>query len=245
MIYAIGTGIDSCNFWLWQFEKTNRGKINCVSLNFLSPQLEEAKRMAVEQSGQEVCSVADLPSEYFRAWTGACNELKKALLLIQNDISRCKNQIITHDSLVAKIKRKIVPFGTYKDQTFDQLPIHYVNWIKTTQPSDEIMALYVTELLEYRKNDFLPTPSQSYIGTVKEELICEGTIVRVNQFASPYGGSVWYTSIVEDTVSAFVLTKTTSCLGEVGKRIKIKGVVSKHEPYRKQNQTVLSRVKIL
>lgn len=245
--FGVGANISGTALCLWQFEKISQRKIICFPVQELSPsEISRAVEAATTCVGEAIPFIPDLPPEYKRAWNSTYSEAKKAHKHASLCIRKSSEKIHKANNTLSSIKRKIVPFGQHQGKTFDEVPIGYVNWLSDVAPDveTEFMKLLAKELTEHRKHDILPKPSQNFLGTIDEPIVCDGVVTKSSTYNSKYGECT-YTRIVERETRAVVVVKSAKFCPPVGTYVKIRGIVSAHDRHEGQNQTILTRVKQL
>lgn len=140
-----------------------------------------------------------------------------------------------------------MPFGKHVDCELQHVPYDYVRfWVFEKEKDDGVVCEAIREAFIRLRPEVvaLPTPNGEYVGEIKQRLEFDATCVASFGFHGFYG----YTYI-EKFVSSEGHSLTymgSSYLGvNPGDKVRLKGTVKKHEEYKGEPSTHLSRVKIL
>ena len=103
-------------------------------------------------------------------------------------------------------------------------------------PSAEIADAFPVPVV-----DTTPVVDHGHVGTLGAKLTVRVTVSKVSDFANAYGAVRAHTMI--DAEGHVFTWFATSARYEVGQTLTLQGTVKKHDTYKGQSQTVLTRCK--
>jgi hypothetical protein len=113
--------------------------------------------------------------------------------------------------------------------------------IKMIGTACSMIATYRRELAKKLEKDSLP--ESNFVGQVKDKIEVTGKCVWLTEVQSMYGVSVLYIFVDETTGNKFkTFYSGKSWSANQGDIVKIKGTVKKHEEYKGEKNTMLTRV---
>jgi len=146
--------------------------------------------------------------------------------------------------MLCSLENGIVSFGKYKNNTVDELPQSYIQWLGEANDFDSFMSCVRDIILAKRDYISLPTPKKDlYIGEPKKRDTYSVQIIKAIGYEGYYGYQRIY-QMVDLATKALMVSFTGSFLGEVGDVMTIKATVKGHDEYKGQAQTVVQRIAV-
>ena len=140
-----------------------------------------------------------------------------------------------------------ITFGRFNRYKVADLPRDYITWVvKKLAEFEEgsLMRLLAEILRDNHADKMLPEPdADKVVGEPGQRVELDVEVLRIYPCQSDFGTLYIITMVTAER--ACVVSKSTSFHTEVGKRLKIKATVKKHDNYKGQAQTQVQRIKVL
>ena len=169
---------------------------------------------------------------------------------------------------IKTIEENIWPFGQYRERPFgqeikmsrdsyepDYRYIKFMGEMKLEEADDtrDLKHIMVMEHLQKKlKEQFpqlfnLPKPNGNYYGKIKSREDFNLTLISETSFPSQFGYNQWthIQRFVKDTGELIVYMGSSPIKCELGCDVSVKGTIKKHDEYKGDNQTFISRPKLL
>lgn len=150
-----------------------------------------------------------------------------------------------------KIANGIFPFGRYFDEKFEDAPIGYLTWLIENVNTFEGMLKEVAEAVKAKcSHMMLPKPdSDAIVGEVKQRLVLDVIVTKTREiWRDSFSGwgqeRVFIVEMMDKKTKACIMSFSTAFNAEEGEELTIKATVKKHDEYKGQAQTVVTRVTV-